>query len=215
MSPAGSGSTDAGRPQGRVLTLRLTHGQVTVVADAGGRAAASWDTGSGREHHPAEAVWQTLLAAVRQVLETSERGTPGADDPGDPRRPLVQVAISSPTDSVALWDAETLGSPRPLALGVDPAAELADVAAHEAHTWALVLTGRHLVGPLGSYLVARMTRGLEHGLPDDGAWPALLQAQDVPVDSRPAVWADDEVLGTTDPASFCGLELPVRLLPPP
>ena len=205
-------------PAGRVLTLRLTHGQVTAVADAGGRAAASWDTGSGREHHPAEAVWQTLLTAVRQVLETSERGGSGSDHldaPDDPRRPLVQVAISSPADSVALWDAETLGSPRALALGVDPAAELAAVAAHEPHTWALVLTGRHLVGPLGSYLVARMTRGLEHGLPDDGAWPGLVQSYDVPVDARPAVWGEGEVVGTTDPASFCGLELPVRLLPPP
>ncbi len=93
---------------------------------------------------------------------------------------------------------------------------------NEPHTWALVEQGRYAVGTVDSYLVARMTRGTWHVtdvsnasrtlLMDlaSGQWSdELCELFGVPRDALPDLVPNWGEIGTTDPASFCGLELPI------
>ena len=93
---------------------------------------------------------------------------------------------------------------------------------HEPHTWALVEEGRYAVGTVDSYLVARMTRGTWHVTDVSNAGRTLLmdlstgQWSDelcdlfgVPRDALPDLVPNWGEIATTDPASFCGLELPI------
>jgi glycerol kinase len=93
---------------------------------------------------------------------------------------------------------------------------------NEPRTWALVEEGRYAVGTVDSYLVARMTRGTWHVTDVSNASRTLLmdlstgQWSDelcalfgVPRDALPELVPNWGEIGTTDPASFCGLELPV------
>ena len=93
---------------------------------------------------------------------------------------------------------------------------------NEPRTWALVEEGRYAVGTVDSYLVARMTRGTWHVTDVSNASRTLLmdlatgQWSDelcvlfgVPRDALPELVPNWGEIGTTDPASFCGLELPI------
>jgi len=100
--------------------------------------------------------------------------------------------------------------------------KLAWLREHEAHTWALVEAGRYAVGTVDSYLVARMTRGTWHVTDVSNASRTLLMDLStgrwsdelcdlfgVPRDALPELVPNWGEIGTTDPASFCGLELPI------
>jgi glycerol kinase len=93
---------------------------------------------------------------------------------------------------------------------------------NEPHTWALVEAGRYAVGTVDSYLVARMTRGTWHVTDvsnasrtllldlSTGQWSdELCELFGVPRDSLPELVPNWGEIATTDPASFCGLELPI------
>ncbi|WP_139981142.1 hypothetical protein [Nocardioides litoris] len=165
----------------------------------------------------AEDVWQAVLATVREVVAAGVVPT--------------RVALSGDPATCALWDEETLGSPRPVITADDRRTGSADLgprlawlAEHEPHTWALVEQGRYAVGPVVSYVLARATRGLEHLLdpagagatglldPATGAWAP---PPGVPLDALPDLAAGPELTGvTTDPGTFDGLALPVVRLAP-
>jgi glycerol kinase len=96
------------------------------------------------------------------------------------------------------------------------------LAEHEPRTWRLVAEGRYAVGTVDSYLIARMTRGTWHVTDVSNASRTLLfdlEAGDwsdelcalfgVPRHALPDVVPSWGEIGTTDAASFCGLELPV------
>jgi glycerol kinase len=96
------------------------------------------------------------------------------------------------------------------------------LAEHEPHTWALVESGRYAVGTVDSYLVARMTRGTWHVTDVSNASRTLLMDLStgewsdelcdlfgVPRDALPDLVPNWGEIGTTDPSSFCGLELPI------
>ncbi|MDX6359878.1 MAG: glycerol kinase, partial [Nocardioidaceae bacterium] len=93
---------------------------------------------------------------------------------------------------------------------------------NEPRTWALVEEGRYAVGTVDSYLVARMTRGTWHVTDVSNACRTLLfdlttgdwsdelcALFGVPRDSLPELVPNWGEFATTDPASFCGLELPI------
>jgi glycerol kinase len=96
------------------------------------------------------------------------------------------------------------------------------LAEQEPHTWALVTSGRYAVGTVDSYLVARMSRGTWH-VTDvsnasrtllfdlaDGRWSEeLCGLFGVPMDALPELVPSWGELGRTDPAAFCGLDLPI------
>lgn len=110
-------------------------------------------------------------------------------------------------------------------LRLDPyftATKLAWIRAHDPHAWAGVESGRTAVGTVDSYLVARMSRGLYHVtdatnasrtlLYDlvDGGWSQRLCALfGVPMSALPEVTASYGPIARTDPAAFCGLDLPI------
>ena len=93
---------------------------------------------------------------------------------------------------------------------------------HEPHLWANVESGRTALGTVDSYLIARMTRGLEH-ITDatnasrtllydihHGEWSADLCAIfGVPMDALPTIVSSYGRLAMTDPVAFCGLEVPI------
>ncbi len=100
--------------------------------------------------------------------------------------------------------------------------KLSWLAEHEPHTWALVESGRYAVGTVDSYLVARMTRGTWHVTDvsnasrtllmdlSTGTWSDELCALfGVPRDALPDLVPNWGEIATTDPSSFCGLELPI------
>jgi len=129
----------------------------------------------------ADELWRAFLAAI----------------PAD----ADHVVVDGPP-SLVLWDVETLGSPRPPILApderADPATGLAWIAAHEPHTWALVLEGRYAAGPVASYLIARATRGLLH-VTTDPAWSSDRAAElGVPDDVLPELVPPGPV-GSADP----------------
>lgn len=93
---------------------------------------------------------------------------------------------------------------------------------NEPHTWALVESGRYAVGTVDSYLIARMTRGTWHVTDVSNASRTLLfdlGAGDwsdelcallgVPRSALPEIVPSWGVVDETDPASFCGLSLPI------
>lgn len=100
--------------------------------------------------------------------------------------------------------------------------KLSWLAEQEPHTWALVTSGRYAIGTVDSYLIARMTRGTWHITDVSNASRTLLfdlAAGDwtddltglfsVPRDALPEVVPSWGELARTDPATFCGLSLPI------
>jgi glycerol kinase len=96
------------------------------------------------------------------------------------------------------------------------------LAENEPRTWGLVEEGRYAVGTVDSYLVARMTRGTWHVTDVSNASRTLLMDLStgewsdelcglfgVPRDALPDLVPNWGEIGTTDPGSFCGLELPI------
>jgi len=110
-------------------------------------------------------------------------------------------------------------------LRLDPyftAMKLMWVKENDPHTWAQVVSGRVAIGTVDSYLVARMTRGLEHITDhtnasrtllydlNSGTWsPELLELFDVPEDSLPTIVASYGHIARTDPDVFLGIDAPI------
>ncbi len=223
-----------------------------LVVGSGHHAFTSSSPGPGWVEHAAEEVWQAALAAVRAAVATYDPSHEPSHGPSG----LGAVRLTTHPDLVALWDLETLGSPRPLlGAGDERAGELCDrlrgagheprvvelsgltldprltgprlawIAEHEPHTWALVGAGRYGVGGLDAYLVARMTRGLDHlTTPAHAARTQLLEVTGggwseelctlfgVPRDALPELVTGPGDLALTDPSTFLGLELPLTSL---
>ena len=96
------------------------------------------------------------------------------------------------------------------------------IAQNDPHTWHHVEQGRVLIGTVDSYLIARMTRGLHHVTDatnasrtllydiDAGTWsPQLCEFFGVPMSALPTIVPSYGVIGSTDPAAFLGLDIPI------
>jgi len=110
-------------------------------------------------------------------------------------------------------------------LRLDPyfsGSKLAWVAANEPHVWAQVTSGRVAIGTVDSYLIARMSRGLDHVTDATNASRTLLydlltgdwderlcDLFGVPMESLPAIVPSYGALARTDPSAFLGLDLPI------
>jgi glycerol kinase len=188
-----------------VSLLAVSVGRTGVVAAVDGSppvavllpAAPMTSAGpaEGRGGWEATDVW-------RAVLDAADGAVRGSDVPA------TGLVLTTTAPSTAVWDAESLGAARPVVpLPGGPA--LTAVREREAHTWALLLSGRCAVGDLGGYLVARMTRGLWQVTATPVSLPAGL-LEEVPEGLRSAAqpWPGPGVV-RTDPAAFAGLELPI------
>ncbi len=110
-------------------------------------------------------------------------------------------------------------------LRLDPyfsATKLSWIAKQEPNVWAGVKSGRTAIGTIDSYLIARMTRGLTHVTDasnasrtllfdiNTGTWSQeLCDLFEVPIEALPEVVPSYGQVGTTDPAVFGGLEIPI------
>jgi glycerol kinase len=96
------------------------------------------------------------------------------------------------------------------------------IAAEEPKVWDGVRDGSLALGTVDSYVIARLTGGARHVTDpsnasrtllydlEKGGWSdELCQLFDVPRDALPELVANSGVVGTTDPDSFLGLELPI------
>jgi glycerol kinase len=96
------------------------------------------------------------------------------------------------------------------------------LAENEPQTWALVQAGRYAIGTVDSYLIARMTRGTWHVTDVSNASRTLLldlttgewsdelcSLFGVPREALPDLVPNWGEIATSDPATYCGLSLPI------
>lgn len=145
---------------------------------------------------------------------------------GSPRRAIVwQDRRTAPLCDQLRAEGHEPAVAAATGLRLDPyfsATKLTWLRTSEPNTWHHIETGRVVVGTIDSYLIARMTRGLYHVTDhtnasrtllydlDAGAWsPTLCDLFGVPMACLPTIVPSIGTVGTTDPASFLGLSIPI------
>jgi len=192
------------------------------------------------EHAPEE-IWQATIEATREVLNQVDAAELTAIGITNQRETVVlwdRETLGSPRRAIVWQDRRTAdicsrmrdeGHEDRIAeltgLRLDPyfsGTKLVWLAENEPHTWAHVESGRCAVGTVDSYLIARMTRGVQH-VTDvsnasrtllfdlaSGTWSdELCSLFGVPADALPEVVPSWGEIATTDPRTFCGLSLPI------
>jgi glycerol kinase len=224
-----------------VTALVVTH-EGTIAARGYQEFAQHFPQPGWVEHAPEE-IWQATLEATRACLKTwsgdaselvgigitNQRETVllwDRETLGSPRRAIVWQDRRTADICTRLRDAGHEERVTALTgLRLDPyfsGTKLLWLQEHEAHTWALVESGRYAVGTVDSYLVARMTRGTWHVTDVSNASRTLLfdlEAGDwseelcalfgVPRDALPDVVPNWGELARSDPKAFLDLELPI------
>ncbi len=227
-----------------------TTGITALAVDVTGRVIArgyrefpQYFPEDGWVEHDLGELWQATLDATRDCLVeladartrltavgiTNQRETLclwDRDTLGSPRRAIVW----QDRRSAAICHQMTAEGHGPLieqrtGLRLDPyftATKAAWVREHEPHVWRGVENGQTALGTVDSYLVARMSRGLDH-ITDatnasrtllldlhSGSWDLELCALfGVPHGALPDIVASYGRLSRTDPRAFLGLDLPI------
>jgi len=224
-----------------------TTGVTALVVDGAGRIIrrsthefAQHFPRPGWVEHAPEDIWQATLESVRAVVKdgageltaigiTNQRETAVVWDRetlGAPRRAIVWQDRRSAAVCENMREAGH--EPRVIeltGLRLDPyftGSKLTWLAEHDPRTWRHVADGRHALGTVDSYLVARMSRGLFHVTDATnasrtllydigaGAWSDELCALfEVPRHALPEVVPSYGPIARTDPSTFLGLDLPV------
>jgi len=236
---------------GNELILAIDAGTTGVTALVVDRSARVIATGCREftQHFPADdqvehdlgEIWTATLAATEEALGHVDRNSIVAlgitnqretwclwdrETMGSPRRAIVwQDRRTAPIcDRLRAAGHEDLITQR-TGLRLDPyfsGTKAMWIRENEPQHWAHVVDGRMAMGTVDSYLIARMTRGLEH-ITDatnasrtlffdihQGAWsPELCEIFGVPLDALPEVVSSYGPVADTDPAVFCGLEVPI------
>lgn len=191
------------------------------------------------EHQP-DQIWSAVTAAAERALNghpapvavgiTNQRETAVLWDRTTLRaaRPAIVWQDRRSSDICALLRAQ--GHERDIVartgLRLDPyftGTKLRWIADNEPAVWEGVVDGSVAVGTVDSYLVARLTAGREHVTDLSNASRTLLHALGsagwddelaamfgVPVHALPEIRANNATFGTTDPANFLGLEIPIN-----
>lgn len=228
------------------VTALVVTQQADVVARGYQEFAQHFDHPGWVEHELAD-IWAATLAATNQAMATL--GATGASGPtqiigigitnqretvclwdretmGAARRAIVwQDRRTAP------WCADHAAAANDVQLQVrtglrlDPyfsGSKLTWIRDHDPQTWAQVSQGRVAIGTVDSYLIARMTRGLEHITDATNAsrtllydlhsanWSAsLCDFFGLPMDALPEVTASYGQLAHSDPSTFCGIDAPI------
>lgn len=195
----------------------------------------------GRVEHDLGEIWTATLQACEEALTAIDRTQVAAvgitnqretwclwdrETLGAARRAIVwqDRRTAGMCQSLREEGQETLINER-TGLRLDPyfsGTKAAWIKQNEPHVWAQVESGRVAMGTVDSYLIARMTRGIEH-ITDatnasrtllynihTGHWDEELCAMfGVPIDALPTVGPSYGHLAQTDPAVFCGLDVPI------
>jgi glycerol kinase len=225
------------------ITALLVDHDAQVVS-SGYREFTQYFPADGRVEHDLGEIWAATVEATEEALSaltqadrervvgvgiTNQRETWCLWDQetmGAPRRAIVwqDRRTAGMCQSMREEGHEPLIKER-TGLRLDPyfsATKAAWIRLNEPHVWAQVTSERVVMGTVDSYLIARMTRGLEH-ITDAtnasrtllydihaGRWDAELCALfEVPIDALPSVVSSYGHLARTDPAVFCGLDVPI------
>lgn len=193
----------------------------------------------GRVEHDLNDIWAATLAGIRELAAldftitalgiTNQRETAcwwDRETLGAPRRAIVWQDRRTAGMCQALREAgHEPEVSRRTGLRLDPyftATKFAWVRDNDGTTWAHVESGRVAMGTVDSYLVARMTRGLEHITDatnasrtllydmEAGQWsPELCALFGVPIEALPHIVASYGPLARTDPSVCAGLDVPI------
>lgn len=222
------------------ITALVVDPQAQVIA-TGYREFAQHFPADGQVEHDLGEMWAATLAATEEALAHVDRAAIAAvgitnqretlclwdrETLGAARRAIVWQDRRTADLCTSLRDAghEPRVGER-TGLRLDPyftGSKAMWVRLNEPHLWANVESGRTALGTVDSYLIARMTRGLDH-ITDatnasrtllydihDGAWSEDLCALfGVPMDALPTIVPSYGRLAVTDPDAFCGLAIPI------
>src|SRR3954453_22250388 len=191
------------------------------------------------EHEPDDIWTATVAACRQALAGTDARPTClGITDPRETAVVWNPRTLHSPRPAIVWQDRRTTGICDSLrdaghearvaeltGLRLDPyftATKYCWLAAEEPGLWDGVRDGSLVLGTVDSYIIARLTGGAAHVTDATnasrtllfdlvkGSWSEeLCQLFDVPRSALPEVVPSSGVVGTTDPDSFLGLELPI------
>lgn len=243
----GTGPLTEGGP-GLILAIDAgTTGVTALLVDSSGQVRHSGYAeftqhfpADGRVEHDLGEIWSATLAATSSALsECTEPVTAlGITNQRETICFWDRETLGAPRPAIVWQDRRTAGMCQSMReLGLEPeisartglrldpyfsATKIAWVRENDPETWAQVNSGRVAIGTVDSYLIARMTRGLEH-LTDatnasrtllydigTGSWsPYLCELFGVPIDALPQITASYGHLAQTDPDVFLGLDVPI------
>lgn len=227
------------------VTALLVNQRAQVIARGYQEFAQHFDQPGWVEHELAD-IWSATLAATNQAISglggghtqparivgigiTNQRETIclwDRETMGAARRAIVWQDRRT-----AQWCAEHAAAAEQVqlrqrtGLRLDPyfsGSKLAWIREHDQQTWTHITQGRVAIGTVDSYLIARMTRGLEHITDATNASRTLLydlQTADwsaelcnffgVPMDALPDITPSYGLLARSDPSAFCGIDAPI------
>ena len=221
------------------VTALLVNRTATVVA-RGYREFPQHFPDDGWVEHDLAQIWTAVLGAVQDIAAgreadivavglTNQRETLAIWDRetlGAARPAIVWQDRRTATICQKLRDAGHEARVRELTgLRLDPyftATQAMWVRDNEPHVWSGIDSGRLALGTIDSYLVARMSRGVDH-ITDatnasrtllydlhTGQWSAeLCELFGIPISALPDVVASYGQLSRTDPRAFAGIDAPI------
>ena len=221
------------------ITALIVDSSATVVA-TGYREFPQHFPADGWVEHDLSEMWAATLAATREALAASS-ATITAVGITNQRETVCfwdRETLGSPRRAIVWQDRRTAAICEELSraghgprveeltgLRLDPyfsGTKLAWVRQNDPHTWAYVESGRVAVGTVDSYLIARMTRGLEHVTDPTNASRTLLydlrtgdwseelcELFGVPASALPRIVPSYGEVARTDPGAFLGLDVPI------
>jgi glycerol kinase len=222
------------------ITALVVNRNAEVIA-SGYREFTQHFPADGRVEHDLGEIWSATVAAAEQAMAQIDRSAVAAVGITNQRETWClwdRETLGAARRAIVWQDRRTAGLCQSLreagheplvvektGLRLDPyfsATKAMWVRSHEPHLWAQVEEGRIAMGTIDSFLVARMTRGLEH-ITDatnasrtllydihNGAWsPELCDIFGIPMEALPTVVPSYGRLAMTDPSVFCGLEVPI------
>ena len=221
------------------VTALLVNRTATVVA-RGYREFPQHFPDDGWVEHDLAQIWTAVLGAVQDIAAgreadivavglTNQRETLAIWDRetlGAARPAIVWQDRRTATICQKLRDAGHEARVRELTgLRLDPyftATKAMWVRDNEPHVWSGIDSGRLALGTIDSYLVARMSRGVDH-ITDatnasrtllydlhTGQWSAeLCELVGIPISALPDVVASYGQLSRTDPRAFAGIDAPI------
>lgn len=222
------------------ITALIVDHRAEVVA-SGYREFTQHFPADGRVEHDLSEMWAATCEASEQALAGIDRERLAAIGITNQRETWClwdRETMGAPRRAIVWQDRRTAGMCQSLreegherlvaertGLRLDPyfsGTKAAWIRQNEPHLWAQVESGRVAMGTVDSYLIARMTRGLEH-ITDatnasrtllydihTGRWDEqLCELFGVPIEALPTVVASYGQVARTDPAVFCGLDLPI------
>lgn len=222
------------------ITALIVDTRAEVIA-TGYREFTQYFPGDGRVEHDLGEMWSATIAATEEALAQVDRSAIAAVGITNQRETWClwdRETLGASRRAIVWQDRRTAGLCQSLreagheslinertGLRLDPyfsATKAMWIRHNEPHVWAQVEQGRVAMGTVDSFLIARMTRGLDHITDatnasrtllfdiNDATWsPELCELFGVPIDALPAVVPSYGRLAMTDPSVFCGLEVPI------